>query len=180
MEASGIRGHTEQNPAPTFPMMLPTSCKQDKSGVRRLPTPGPPRPSYRPCPRPQAGQAQPHCASLTTPAHQVPAEKPLTFPCISIRSVRVTLSSGSSSSPASELLILPGGAAAEAAWECVHVHAAAWLALAGVAEGGLGKSIALFRATCPSMGTPEQGQPSSQRREMPWTLSCKRPTSQGA
>lgn len=57
---------------------------------------------------------------------------PLTFPCINIRSVRVMLSSGSSSSPASELLILSGGAGATAAWECVH--AVAQLALDRAAE----------------------------------------------
>lgn len=72
--------------------------------------------------------------SSTKTRHVLPLcqPHPLTFPCISIRSVRVMLSSGSSSSPASELLILSGGAGATAAWECVH--AVAQLALDGTEE----------------------------------------------
>lgn len=67
--------------------------------------------------------------------------------------MRVMLSSGSSSSPASEPLILSGGAGAEAAWECVH--AVAWPALRGAVGDGLEKSSAFFQVPCPYMGTPE-------------------------
>ena len=136
--------------------MLPTSCKPDKSEVSSIPIPQAPpfaplrvgvgwTPQETGYPRsdspPQAGQVLPHlslCPLLshreaTSPPHTPPPPR-LTFPCISIRSVRVMLSSGSSSSPASEPLILSGGAGAEAAWECVHT--VAWLALWGQWERG--------------------------------------------
>lgn len=80
--------------------------------------PGLASPSPLPPPEPQGSPLTPH---TPTPPPR------LTFPCISMRSVRVMLSSGSSSSPASEPLILSGGAGAEAAWE--HVHTVAWPAL---------------------------------------------------
>lgn len=102
-------------------MMLPTSCGQDKS--------------------PQMGasaQAQPLPTGIPSETQPSPAlprlalHLPLTFPCISIRSVRVMLSSGSSSSPPSEPLILSGEAGATATCECVR--AATWPALAGAAK----------------------------------------------
>ena len=127
--------------------MLPTSCKPDKSAVSSIRTPqAPPFPPLRVVvgwtpqetgyPRsdspPQAGQLLLHLPLCPLLSHrEAPSPHPhrLTFPCISIRSVRVMLSSGSSSSPASEPLILSGGAGAEAAWECVHT--VAWPALRG-------------------------------------------------
>jgi hypothetical protein len=115
--------------------MLPTSCKQDQSRVRWVPIS-----QARPLPASRQGLpgsrtakitlalAQP-CPCLASTGPKPWRPHPLTFPCISIRSVRVMLSSGSSSSPASELLILSGGAGATAAWECVPP--AAWLVLVG-------------------------------------------------
>lgn len=127
-------------------MMLPTSCeqtRQESGGANArpcpslLPTcPSPPRPPQREIGHLNSNWvARPYLAlpphPILPPALAKSQQRPLTFPCISIRSVRVMLSSGSSSSPASELLILSGGAGATAAWGCVH--AAARLALAGTA-----------------------------------------------
>lgn len=99
---------------------------------------------------------------------------PLTFPCISIRSVRVMLSSGSSSSPASELLILSGGAGATVAWECVH--AVAQLALDRAAE----KSLRGALVTLPLLlhGDPRARPPKLKEKGIAWALSSKCPSDQ--
>lgn len=125
-----------RNWAPTFPIMLPTSCKQDKNCHQT----GTVAPGLAPCPPASRGSLEDSLLPSLPAQNQGPCllchwpAPTLTFPCISIRSVRVMLSSGSSSSPASEPLILSGGAGATAAWE--SVHAAAWLALQGQQQRG--------------------------------------------
>lgn len=114
------------------------------------------------------------CLTLPSAPSQATVElHPLTFPCISIRKVRVMLSSGSSSSPASEPLILSGGAGATVAWECVH--AAGWPALGGWQKRG--KRGAQVSFGSPALTWGPQGQANQTPREgecgLPvWTLKC--------
>lgn len=112
--------------------------------------PGLASPSPLPPPEPQGSPLTPHMP--TPPPH-------LTFPCISMRSVRVMLSSGSSSSPASEPLILSGGAGAEAAWE--HVHTVAWPALRGQWERGQRGAPLSFRSPALTWGSQSQARQTS-------------------
>lgn len=116
---------------------MPRSCPPQKTGHLR------------------SNSGWPGLTSPCPPPPQVAATTPLTFPCISIRSVRVMLSSGSSSSPASELLILSGGAGATAAWKCVH--AVAWLALARGAGEVLSQEPSSLSGPLTFYGDPRAG-----------------------